>query len=194
MVRIGFSVIAVLLVAAAALLTWKGNHLWVWAIVGPLVLLGLRDMLQTKHAILRNYPIIGHGRYLLESIRPEIMQYFVETDTEGRPINRIHRRLVYQRAKDVNDTTAFGTQRDVYETGYEWMDHSMFPAHMDHDHHPQVRIGGPECTQPYNASILNISAMSFGSLSDRAVMAMNGGAKAGGFAQNKGRAALHLTT
>ncbi|MGB0136283.1 MAG: FMN-binding glutamate synthase family protein [Flavobacteriales bacterium] len=190
MVRIGFSVIAVLLVAAAALLTWKGNHLWVWAIVGPLVLLGLRDMLQTKHAILRNYPIIGHGRYLLESIRPEIMQYFVETDTEGRPINRIHRRLVYQRAKDVNDTTAFGTQRDVYETGYEWMDHSMFPAHMDHDHHPRVRIGGPECTQPYNASILNISAMSFGSLSDRAVMAMNGGAKAGGFAQNTGEGGI----
>lgn len=155
-------------------------------IVIPLFLVGLRDMFQSKHAILRNFPLIGHGRYTLESIRPEIMQYFVETDTEGRPINRIHRTMVYQRAKDVSATTPFGTQQNVYEPGYEWMDHSMYPVHHQNPELPRVIIGGPDCTQPYSASILNISAMSFGSLSSRAVLAMNAGARKGAFAQNTG--------
>lgn len=188
--RTGFILVAIALVATGVFITRSGEHLWLWALVVPPVLVGIRDMFQRKHAILRNFPVIGHGRYLLEAIRPEIMQYFVETDTEGRPINRIHRSMVYQRAKDVNDTTAFGTQRDVYATGYEWMDHSLYPVHLNEGHHPRVKVGGPKCKQPYDASILNISAMSFGSLSDRAVLAMNGGAAQGGFAQNTGEGGI----
>jgi glutamate synthase domain-containing protein 2 len=149
------------------------------------------DMLQTKHAIKRNFPVIGHGRYMLEKIRPEIMQYFVETDTEGRPINRVYRSLIYQRAKDVNDTVPFGTQKDVYAAGYEWMDHSIYAVPHDKiDYSPRVIVGGPHCKQPYSASLLNISAMSFGSLSKNAVLAMNSGAKAGGFAHNTGEGGI----
>jgi glutamate synthase domain-containing protein 2 len=161
--------------------------LWILGALSPLILLGLYDMTQSKHAIRRNFPVLGNIRYLLEAIRPEIMQYFVETDTEGRPINRIHRSLIYQRAKHVNDTTPFGTQLDVYETGYEWMEHSLYPVKEDKvNHDPRVLVGGPDCNQPYNMSLLNISAMSFGSLSDRAVLALNGGAKLGNFAHNTG--------
>lgn len=191
--RIVFVVVSIVLVSLVAWLTFGvagPQYLWVWAILLPVVALGFHDMFQRKHAILRNFPLIGHGRYLLEAIRPEIMQYFVETDTEGRPINRIHRSMVYQRAKAVNDTTAFGTQRDVYKTGYEWMDHSLYPAHLAADYHPRITVGGPNCLQPYDASILNISAMSFGSLSDRAVLAMNAGASSGGFAQNTGEGGI----
>jgi len=144
-------------------------------------------MTQTKHAIKRNFPVIGRMRYVLESIRPEIMQYFVETDTEGRPINRIFRTLVYQRAKKVNDTTPFGTQMDVYKSGYEWMDHSMYVQNTYEKHEtPRIRIGGKDCKKPYNACLLNISAMSFGSLSNNAVLALNKGAKIGRFAHNTG--------
>jgi len=164
---------------------------WLLFILVPLFLLGLSDILQKKQAIRRNFPVIGHGRYLLESIRPEIMQYFVETDTEGRPINRIFRSLVYQRAKAVTDTTPFGTQMDVYNAGYEWMEHSMYPKKFeDLDHDPRVLVGGPDCKKPYSASLLNISAMSFGSLSKNAVLALNGGAKDGNFAQNTGEGAI----
>lgn len=182
---------AILLTALSIVLLLRDtDHWWVLLLTAPIIGIGTWDMLQQKHAILRNYPIIGHFRYILESVRPEIMQYFVETDTEGRPINRIYRSLVYQRAKAVNDTTAFGTQRNVYETGYEWMAHSMYPAHHEPGHLPRVRVGGSACTQPYDASLLNISAMSFGSLSDRAVMAMNRGAKQSGFAQNTGEGGI----
>ena len=165
--------------------------LWILGFLSPLILLGFYDMFQSKHAIRRNFPVIGHVRYLLEDIRPEIMQYFVETDTEGRPINRIHRSLIYQRAKHVNDTAPFGTQLNVYETGYEWMEHSLYPIH-DHEanHDPRVVVGGPDCKHPYSLSILNISAMSFGSLSNRAVMALNAGAKMGNFAHNTGEGGI----
>ncbi len=164
---------------------------WVLFILGPLFLIGLSDVLQKKQAIRRNFPIIGHGRYLLESIRPEIMQYFVETDTEGRPINRIFRSLVYQRAKSVNDTTPFGTQMDVYNQGYEFMEHSMYPKlFQDLNHDPRVVIGGADCSQPYDCSLLNISAMSFGALSKNAILALNGGAKDGNFAHNTGEGAI----
>ncbi|MCD6176957.1 MAG: FMN-binding glutamate synthase family protein, partial [Candidatus Cloacimonetes bacterium] len=133
-------------------------------------------MIQTKHAIRRNFPVIGRMRYLLEAIRPEIMQYFVETDTEGRPINRIFRTLVYQRSKKVNDTTPFGTQMDVYKSGYEWMDHSMYVQNTYEKHEtPRIKIGGKDCKKPYNACLLNISAMSFGSLSNNAILALNKG-------------------
>jgi glutamate synthase domain-containing protein 2 len=148
-------------------------------------------MFQKKHSILRNFPVIGHGRFLLESIRPEIMQYFVETDIEGRPFNRIFRSIIYQRAKGEIDTSPFGTQMHVYRSGYEWMDHSMYAKNISElNHNPRVIFGGPDCTQPYSASILNISAMSFGSLSKNAIMALNKGAKIGGFAHNTGEGGI----
>jgi glutamate synthase domain-containing protein 2 len=164
---------------------------WLLFIVLPLVSIGLYDMFQTKHSILRNYPLVGHGRFLLESVRPEIMQYFVETDTEGRPFNRLFRSLIYQRAKGETDTTPFGTQMYVYRSGYEWMEHSMYAKNIENlDVNPRVVFGGPDCKQPYSASILNISAMSFGSLSKNAVMALNKGAKQNGFAHNTGEGGI----
>src|SRR5690606_12301557 len=164
---------------------WK-PILWLFVIVGPLIILGIIDLVQKKHAIRRNFPVIGRLRYFLESIRPEIMQYFVENDRDGRPLDRVTRSMIYQRAKNVTDTVPFGTQMDVYETGYEWMNHSMYAGKMKVDEDPRVMIGGEHCTQPYSASLLNISAMSFGSLSKNAVMAMNKGAKLGRFAHNTG--------
>lgn len=164
---------------------------WSFIIIAPLILLGVIDMIQKRHAIRRNFPLIGRMRYILESIRPEIMQYFVETDTEGRPLNRIFRNLIYQRSKKVNDTTPFGTQMNVYRSGYEWMDHSMYiqNTYKRHDF-PKIEIGGKDCKKPYSASLLNISAMSFGSLSKNAVMALNKGAKIGNFAHNTGEGGL----
>ncbi|HQV06040.1 MAG TPA: glutamate synthase-related protein [Chitinophagaceae bacterium] len=165
---------------------WK-PVLWFLILFAPIILIGIRDIFQTKHAIKRNFPVIGNFRYMLEKVRPEIMQYFVETDTEGRPINRLHRSLIYQRAKKVNDTTPFGTQMNVYEIGYEWMDHSIYAINnADLEHEPRILVGGKKCKQPYSASILNISAMSFGALSKNAVLAMNTGAKMGRFAHNTG--------
>lgn len=165
--------------------------LWSFIIIGPLILMGIIDAIQKKQAIRRNFPLIGRLRYFMESIRPEIMQYFVETDTQGRPINRIFRSLIYQRAKKVNDTTPFGTQADVYRAGYEWMDHSMYIKNTYNNHDfPRVKIGGEKCKKPYSASLLNISAMSFGSLSKNAIMALNKGAKQGNFAHNTGEGGL----
>lgn len=164
---------------------------WAWILFAPLIIIGYRDVFQTKHAIKRNFPVIGNFRYILEGIRPEIMQYFVETDTEGRPINRIFRSLIYQRSKKVTDTTPFGTQVDVYKTGYEWINHSIYAKSADVlDLNPREIIGGKQCSKPYSASVLNISAMSFGSLSENAVLAMNKGAKMGGFAQNTGEGGI----
>ncbi|PCH75922.1 MAG: FMN-binding glutamate synthase family protein [Flavobacteriaceae bacterium] len=164
---------------------------WLFIIVGPLILMGVYDCIQNQHTIRKNFPLIGRFRYALEAIRPEIMQYFVETNTEGRPLNRIFRSLIYQRSKKENDTTPFGTQMNVYRTGYEWMDHSMYAKNTKNiTEIPRVTIGGPDCKQPYSASLLNISAMSFGSLSNRAVMALNKGAKIGGYAHNTGEGGL----
>ena len=165
--------------------------LWSFIIITPLILLGLYDITQKKHTILRNFPVLGHFRYLLESVRPEIMQYFVETDTQGRPFNRIFRTLVYSRAKKEISTTPFGTQMNVYRSGYEWMDHSMYAKHTnDIGEFPRVMIGNKDCKKPYSMSLLNISAMSFGSLSENAVLAMNKGAKMGSFAHNTGEGGL----
>ena len=164
---------------------------WTFLILTPIIMLGISDMLNRKQSIKRNFPVIGHFRFLLEKMRPEIQQYFVETDTEGTPINRIFRSLIYQRSKNVTDTTPFGTRLNVYKSGYEWMNHSMFAIdHHKIEHDPRVIVGGENCRQPYAASILNISAMSFGSLSKNAVMAMNKGAKIGGFAQNTGEGGI----
>ncbi len=162
---------------------------WMFAIILPLIGLGIYDTVQRKHTILRLYPIIGHLRFLFESIRPEIQQYFVESDTNGQPVSREFRALVYQRAKGQRDTRPFGTQFDVYRNGYEWVNHSLAPKTV-HDKNPRIRFGGPDCSQPYDASSLNISAMSFGALSQNAILALNKGAKIGGFAHNSGEGGL----
>ncbi len=190
--RIVFIIVSVIVLATIrALYPYYPNVLLSLLLVVPLIILGISDILQNKHTIKKNFPVIGNLRYFFESIRPEIMQYFVETDTEGRPINRIFRSMIYQRAKKVNDTTPFGTQMNVYRTGYEWLDHSMYAVPYDQiNKDPRMKIGGKDCTQPYSSSILNISAMSFGSLSKNAVMAMNKGAKMGGFAQNTGEGGI----
>ncbi|MHC4857196.1 MAG: FMN-binding glutamate synthase family protein [Planctomycetota bacterium] len=146
-------------------------------------------MRQRNHTVLRLYPVIGHLRYLFESIRPEIQQYFVESDTNGKPISREFRDLVYQRAKGVRDTRPFGTLFDVYHDGCEWINHSLSPQPVQ-EKDPRVRFGGKDCAQPYVASPLNISAMSFGALSRNAIMALNKGAKSGGFAHNTGEGGI----
>ena len=158
-------------------------------IVIPLIALGLWDFFQTKHSVLRNFPIVGHARYILEMIRPEVNQYFIESNTDGVPFSREQRSVVYQRAKKHLDTLPFGTQMDVYEIGYEWLNHSLNPVHVDM-RDLRVRVGGPQCQKPYSASILNISAMSFGALSKNAVMALNEGAKMGNFAHNTGEGGI----
>ena len=161
------------------------------AVLVILLAIAIHDYFQKSHSILRNFPLVGHFRYLSDWLHPKIYQYFVEPDTDGRPFARIFRSIVYQRAKDVLDTSPFGTQLDVYESGYEWMNHSI-AAINHHDIHDDMRfvIGGPECSQPYSASILNVSAMSYGSLSKNAVMALNGGAAIGNFAHNTGEGGI----
>lgn len=165
------------------------NWLWAFVVVGPIVLLGLYDMLQTRQSILRLYPVLGHFRYILESVRPEIQQYFVENETDGTPIPREFRSLIYQRAKGDRDTRPFGTIFDVNRPGYEWVNHSMQPKHLT-DFDPRVKFGGPDCLKPYMASPLNISAMSYGALSKNAIMSLNKGAKIGGFSHNTGEGSM----
>ena len=152
-------------------------------------LLWLHDVTQKKKAIIRNFPVIGHFRYLFEFIRPEIQQYFIANDEEELPFNREVRSLIHQRAKNVRDTIPFGTSRDIYQTGYRWVLHSLDPKSVE-DVEPRLSIGGKDCKKPYLASRLNISGMSFGALSAKAVMALNLGAKMGGFAQNTGEGGL----
>jgi glutamate synthase domain-containing protein 2 len=164
---------------------------WFIAFFVPIIALGFYDVLQTKRTILRNFPILGHFRYLLEFFRPEIQQYFIATDIEERPFSRDTRSLIYQRAKNVRDTVPFGTDKNLYEIGYTWVLHSLAPK-PGVEVQQRIVVGGPLCTQPYSASRLNISGMSFGALSARAIMAMNEGAKIGGFAQNTGEGGLSI--
>jgi glutamate synthase domain-containing protein 2 len=153
--------------------------------------MGLHDMLQRKQSIKRNFPLIGRLRYFFEQIRPEIQQYFIESDTDGTPINRNDRAVVYQRAKQQIDSTPFGTQLNVYAEGYEWMAHSIQPIDPHHvDHQPKIVFGEGRCRQPYAMSVLNVSAMSFGSMSSNAIEALNAGAKLGGFAHNTGEGGI----
>jgi glutamate synthase domain-containing protein 2 len=154
-------------------------------VFGGLTALGIRDLMQKSHAVLRNYPVSAHLRFLLEEIRPEMRQYFFESEKDGMPFSRDTRSLVYQRAKMVLDKRPFGTQEDVYHEGYEWMHHSIAPkSHAEQKF--RITIGGPDCARPYSASVFNISAMSFGALSPNAVRALNAGAKKGGFAHDTG--------
>jgi len=165
--------------------------LWSLLILGPYILIGTYDLLQTSHAILRNFPFFGWGRYIMEILRPKIYQYFIESDIDGRPIGRIFRSLVYQRAKGEISTTPFGTQLDVNESGYEWMNHSINAKNMeDLSSDLRVNVGNERCKQKYSASILNISAMSFGSLSKNAIEALNKGAKLDNFSHNTGEGGI----
>lgn len=158
-----------------------------------LVGLGWRDSRQTRHSILRNYPVIGHLRFLFEFVRIEIRQYFIESDTEATPFSRTQRSLVYQRAKGEPDKRPFGTQLDVQAAGYEWINHSIAPTEIaSHDFRVTIGDGGTGCTQPYSASLFNISAMSFGALSANAILALNGGAKKGGFAHDTGEGSISV--
>ena len=181
------SALAIVMIGGAGCV-WP-RALWAFAFVAPLIAVGLHDVIQKRHSLLRIYPLIGHGRYLLETLRPEIQQYFVESNTDGMPYSREFRSLIYQRSKRDLDTEPFGTQRDVDRIGYEWMTHSLAPLPVPEEE-PRVLIGGPDCTEPYSASHLNISAMSFGALSRNAVLALNGGAQLGGFAHNTGEGGL----
>ena len=157
-------------------------------VLAALAGLGWRDVRQTRHAILRNYPVIGHLRFLLEFIRPEIRQYFVESDHEQAPFSRQQRSLVYQRAKGEPDKRPFGTQLDVHAAGYEWLNHSMAPTKLE-SHDFRVLVGADRA-QPYSASVFNISAMSFGALSANAILALNAGARRGGFAHDTGEGSI----
>jgi glutamate synthase domain-containing protein 2 len=156
---------------------------------GAAVVVGVYDLLQRKHSILRNYPLLGHMRFLLESVRPEIQQYFIERNTDGAPFDRDTRSAVYERAKGIQGEKAYGTELDVKAVGYEWLLHSARPVELDEDP-PRVPVGGPDCTQPYDMALLNVSAMSFGALSGNALTALNQGAAAGGFAHDTGEGGL----
>ncbi|MEZ4236418.1 MAG: FMN-binding glutamate synthase family protein [Myxococcota bacterium] len=188
--RRSFVVVAVLGIALLGFLGWLWWPVWLllagWVV---LCLIGVRDMLQRQHSVLRNYPLLGHLRYLAESLRPEIRQYFVESDKELTPFARHDRSLVYQRAKMALETVPFGTRFSVYEPGYEFVNHSLFPKHVPESER-RIDIGGPQCKQPYSASRLNVSAMSYGSLSAAAIRALNLGAKAGGFYHNTGEGGI----
>jgi glutamate synthase domain-containing protein 2 len=176
--------------SAVALISRQSDWLWLGLLVSAgLSIVGLHDITQSRHAILRNYPIIGHLRFFFEHIRPEIRQYFFEGDTDGKPFAREQRAIVYQRAKRQLDSKPFGTQNDVYAEGHEWMLHSMHPSEAKREGF-RISIGGPACTQPYSASVFNISAMSFGALSANAIRALNKGAKLGGFAHDTGEGSV----
>ncbi|WP_051385736.1 FMN-binding glutamate synthase family protein [Actinokineospora inagensis] len=165
---------------------------WWWVLAGVLVLLaavGVWDLAQRGHSVLRNYPVLGHLRFLLEGVRPELQQYFVERNFDGRPFDRDVRSIVYERAKGTEAEEPFGTERDVYADGYEFFVHSMAPKPQP-DQVPRIRIGGPDCAKPYDMALLNVSAMSFGSLSANAVLALNRGAALGGFAHDTGEGGL----
>ena len=168
---------------------------WSWltglpaAFFGGFLLLGLRDLTQSRHAILRNYPIAAHLRFILEGIRPEMRQYFFEGEKDGTPFPRDKRAIVYQRAKAELDKRPFGTQYNVYESGFEWLHHSIVPRPPAQEPF-RIPIGGPQCGQVYSASVFNISAMSFGSLSANAIRALNKGAKKGGFAHDTGEGSV----
>ena len=181
-----------------AALAWGG---WWWLlplVLGALSAVGVQDLRQTRHAVLRNYPVIGHMRFMLEFIRPEIRQYFIEGDHENLPFSRAQRSLVYQRSKGVSDSRPFGTLLDVSAPGYEWVNHSMVPTKLASQDFrtwiggtPGQPLPGAEvCTQPYHASVFNISAMSFGALSANAVLALNLGARTGGFAHDTGEGSI----
>ena len=186
----------VIAVISTLLFTWMATVTGPWAvwmalIAGILTLVGIFDMVQTKHSLRRNYPILANIRFILEEVRPEIRQYFLESDLDGTPFNRSKRSVVYARAKSQLDKRPFGTQQNVYGSDYEWLTHSIAPArHVDDNF--RVTVGGPDCKLPYSISLFNISAMSFGSLSANAIRALNKGAAMGGFAHDTGEGSVSI--
>ena len=190
MSRYAVYAISLLLTAISTWLALLGHAEWRWGVIGfgALALLGTLDLLQKRSTLRRNYPILAHFRFGLESIGPEMRQYFIESDTAETPFSRQQRALVYQRSKSVNDTRPFGTLQDVYGIDYEWINHSLAPSHIESsDFRVQVGHG---CLQPYSASVFNISAMSFGSLSAAAILALNEGARRGGFYHDTGEGSI----
>jgi len=180
-----------LVVLGAALAAWErgtGVRLLACA-AGFLVVIGLADLLQRRSTLRRNYPILAHIRFFFEFVRPMLRQYVVESDNEEVPFSQAQRAVVYQRAKEAPDVRPFGTEMDVYAERYEWVNHSIAPSIVP-DHDFRVAIGGRDCTQPYRASVFNISAMSFGSLSPNAIRALNEGARRGGFYHDTGEGSL----
>lgn len=187
---IGFLIVGLILCALGVYIgitpLWSG-----FVVLGPLLAVALYDRFQSKNSILRNFPLIGRMRYVSEWMRPKIRQYFIESDTDGRPFSKLERDLVHHRAEDSLDTVPFGTQLNVYGAGYEWMNHSINPLNYDKlEQHPRCRVGGPDCLQPYDLSLYNVSAMSYGSLSKNAIEALNAAAKIGGFAHNTGEGGI----
>jgi glutamate synthase domain-containing protein 2 len=183
-----FMALGGLLFTLLVLLASGQGMLW-FLLFAALSAIGVHDLLQQHHAVLRNYPILGHMRFLLEFIRPEIRQYFIESDNEAAPFSRAQRSLVYARAKGQSDKKPFGTLQDLDSNGREWLNHSMAPSVIA-DHNFRVKVGTSACTQPYDISLLNVSAMSFGALSANAIMALNQGAQKGGFAHDTGEGSI----
>ncbi len=177
------------IIALLAALFVAGHWLWAALPLFALAWVGAWDVRQPSSSIRRNYPVMAHFRFMFEAIRPEIRQYFLESDADETPFSRVQRSIVYQRAKNVLDKRPFGTQLDVYQANYEWINHSMLPAEIE-SHDFRVAIGGPRCSKPYGASVFNISAMSFGSLSANAILALNEGARRGGFYHDTGEGSI----
>lgn len=184
-----YSVISILAIALISVF-WP-VFLWIFALLIPLILVGIYDMTQTKHTLWRNFPLMARWRWIMEALRGPMHQYFIEPETGGAPTNRMFRSVVYQRSKKHLDTLPLGTKVDVYRIGYEWMDHSLSALNgSEIAEDLRVIIGGNDCLQPYDASLLNISAMSFGALSQNAILALNGGAKIDNFSHNTGEGSI----
>ena len=175
------------LVSLLSIYLFTINPVYLWWMLLPIifVIIGILDMIQKKSAIIRNFPVVGHLRGMLSGFGPEIRQYFVESDTNGTPFNRLQRKIIESRANNMDGTHPFGTELNVYEENYEWMPHSIYPVEKLNEA-PRVLIGEHNCAKPYSASLLNISAMSYGSLSKNAIVALNKGAQLGGFYHNTG--------
>ncbi|OGB24991.1 MAG: glutamate synthase [Burkholderiales bacterium RIFCSPLOWO2_02_FULL_57_36] len=183
-----FMIVATMFALSLVLALMGYSDWWLAVISGALTAVGMADMMQTRRSILRNYPILAHFRFFFESIRPEIRQYFLEDETSANPFSRAQRSIVYQRAKQQLDKRAFGTQLDVYQTGYEWINHSIVPAKLE-SHDFRITVGATRA-QPYSASVFNISAMSFGALSANAIRALNQGAQRGRFMHDTGEGSI----
>lgn len=183
------SIIIINLIIISFGIIFTPRWFWLLLIPVPLLIIAIYHSTQTNHAILRNYPLLGYFRYIFESIRPELRQYFWESDTDGRPFNRRQRSIVYQRAKNQRETVAFGMQSDPQAVGNEWAAHSIFPVHIE-NHDLRTMVGNSACRQPYSLSIFNISAMSYGALSRTAIMALNKGAALQNFAHNTGEGGI----
>ena len=190
---ITLTLVCLVALGCALWLGLAGSHstaLWViFLLTLCLAAIGVRDLYHPHHAILRNFPIAARLRFLLENIRPELRQYFFEDDKDGKPFSRDERALVYQRAKMQLSTRPFGSELEIYGDGFEWLHHSIGAKSPNHEEF-RLTVGGPDCTQPYSASVYNISAMSFGALSANAIRALNKGAAAGNFAHDTGEGGL----